>query len=151
MKMSPLPIFLASAVAILACLDRAGAADGKGFRFPGGDAESGREAFIALNCIQCHTVAKTELPDPKTPRRIELNLGGQLRFASNYEKLVVAMTNPRHVVAEQYRAILTRAEAAGGIDPVMPDLTRDMSARQLMDLTAFLDAAYRSAQPEYGK
>jgi hypothetical protein len=33
----------------------------------------------------------------------------------------------------------------------MPDLTKDMSARQLMDLTAFLDAAYRAGQESYGK
>lgn len=150
MKTPSIPVLIA-AFASLAGLVPAGAEDSKGFRFPGGEVENGREAFIALNCIQCHTVAKTELPDPKTPRRIELNLGGQLRFATNYEKLVVAMTNPRHVVAEQYRAILTRAEAAGGIDPVMPDLTRDMSARQLMDLAAFLDSAYKAALPDYGK
>ncbi|MCB1204924.1 MAG: c-type cytochrome [Verrucomicrobiae bacterium] len=150
MKTASIPVLIA-AFASLAGLVPAGAEDSKGFRFPGGEVENGREAFIALNCIQCHTVAKTELPDPKTPRRIELNLGGQLRFATNYEKLVVAMTNPRHVVAEQYRAILTRAEAAGGIDPVMPDLTRDMSARQLMDLAAFLDSAYKAALPDYGK
>ena len=150
MKTASIPVLIA-AFASLAGLVPAGAEDSKGFRFPGGEVENGREAFIALNCIQCHTVAKTELPDPKTPRRIELNLGGQLRFATNYEKLVVAMTNPRHVVAEQYRAILTRAEAAGGIDPVMPDLTRDMSARQLMDLAAFLDSAYKAAVPDYGK
>lgn len=127
------------------------AAEPGGFRFPGGEAEAGREAFVALNCVQCHTVAKTELPDPKSPRRLELNLAGQVRFVKRYEDIVSAITNPRHVVTEQYRAILTGAEASGGIEPVMPDLTKDMSARQLMDLTAFLDAVYRGAQESYGK
>lgn len=128
-----------------------GAAEPGVFRFPGGEADAGREAFVSLNCIQCHSVAKTELPDPKSVRRLELNLAGQVRFVKRYEDLVIAITNPRHVVTEQYRAILTEAEASGGIEPVMPDFTRDMSARQLMDLTAFLDAAYRSAQESYGK
>ena len=32
----------------------------------------------------------------------------------------------------------------------MPDLTNDMSARQLMDIVAFLDEIYRNALPEYG-
>ena len=150
MKTSRLPVLI---LPLLSFLGLAGirAAEPGGFRFPGGEAEAGREAFIALNCIQCHTVAKTDLPEPKSPRRLELNLAGQVRFVKNYADLVVAITNPRHVVTEQYRAILTGAEASGGIEPVMPDLTKDMSARQLMDLTAFLDAAYRGAQESYGK
>lgn len=150
MKESALPL-IALTLLCLSGIVRSNAAEPGGFRFPGGEAENGREAFIALNCIQCHTVAKTELPDPKSPRRLELNLGGQVRFVKRYEDIVSAITNPRHVVTEQYRAILTGAEASGGIEPVMPDLTKDMSARQLMDLTAFLDAAYRAAQESYGK
>jgi hypothetical protein len=143
-----LPLFLLfTFLGLLSAADPAG----KGFRFPGGEAEQGREAFIALNCIQCHTVAGVDLPDPKSPRRLELGLGGRIRFVKGYEDLVVAITNPRHVVTEQYRAILTSAEASGGIEPVMPDLTKDMSVRQLMDLTAFLDAAYRAALAEYAK
>lgn len=150
MKKSPLPIVALMLFCFSAIL-RVTAAEPGGFRFPGGEAESGREAFIALNCVQCHTVAKTELPDPKSPRRLELNLAGQVRFVKRYEDIISAITNPRHVVTEQYRAILTGAEASGGIEPVMPDLTKDMSARQLMDLTAFLDDAYRGAQESYGK
>jgi len=130
---------------------RAAEPAGKGFRFPGGEAERGREAFLSLNCIQCHTVAGIDLPDPKSPRRLELGLGGRARFVKRYEDLVVAITNPRHVVTEQYRAILSNAEASGGIEALMPDLTKDMSARQLMDLAAFLDAAYRAALAEYAK
>jgi hypothetical protein len=142
-----LPPFLLLGLAGLLAAEPAG----KGFRFPGGEAEQGRGAFIALNCIQCHTVAGVDLPDPKSPRRIELGLGGRVRFVKNYEDLVVAITNPRHVVTEQYRAILTNAEANGGIEPVMPDLTKDMSVRQLMDLNAFLDDAYRASLAGYAK
>ena len=32
----------------------------------------------------------------------------------------------------------------------MHDFTNDMSARQLMDIVAFLDEAYRKALPDYG-
>ena len=126
-------------------------APAKGFRFPGGDAEAGRDSFIALNCIQCHSVAKTGLPDPKSARRLELTLGAELRFAKRYEDIVIAITNPRHVVTEQYRAILSGAERNGEIEPLMPDLTKDMSARQLMDLAAFLDEVYRRELPGYSK
>lgn len=121
-----------------------------GFRFPGGDSVSGRESFIGLNCVQCHSINKVELPDPKGNRRLELTLANEIRFVKNYEDLITAITNPKHVVTEQYRAILSKAEIQGSIEPLMPDLTNDMSARQLMDIVAFLDEVYRNALPDYG-
>ena len=123
---------------------------GKSFRFPGGDSETGRTAFIGLSCVQCHTVANVDLPDLKGNRRLDLTLGKEIRFVKNYEGLITAITNPKHVVTEQYRAILTKAEVQGSIEPLMPDFTNDMSARQLIDIVAFLDEAYRKALPEYG-
>jgi len=143
----PLSVLLVSFALLFGLL--AAETPGKGFRFPGGDAETGRETFVSLNCIQCHTVSGVDLPEPKTPRRIELALAAEKRFAGRYEDLVIAITNPRHVVTEQYRAILSKAEASGGIEPLMPDLTKDMSARQLMDLVAFLDGAYQRGVPGY--
>jgi L-cysteine S-thiosulfotransferase len=121
-----------------------------GFRFPGGDATDGRDSFIGLNCVQCHSINKVELPDPKGNRRLELTLANEIRFVKKYEDIITAITNPKHVVTEQYRAILTKAEVQGGIEPLMPDFTNDMSARQLMDIVAFLDEVYRKALPEYG-
>lgn len=121
-----------------------------GYRFPGGDATAGREAFLRLNCVQCHSVSQVELPEPKGKRRLELTLANEIRFVKNYEDLVTAITNPKHVVAEQYRAILTNAELQGGIKPLMPDFTNEMSVRQLMDIVSFLDEVYRSALPDYG-
>ena len=142
--------FVALFFAFGSCWHLAAEPAGKGFRFPGGDAEAGREAFIGLSFVQCHTVAKVELPDLKGNRRLNLTLGKEIRFAKNYEALVTAITNPKHVVTEQYRAILTKAEVQGSIEPLMPDFTNDMSARQLMDIVAFLDEAYRKALPDYG-
>ena len=123
---------------------------GKSFRFPGGEVEAGKQAFTSLNCIQCHTVANVELADPKGNRRLELMLAKEARFVKSYGDLVTAITNPKHVVTEQYSAILTNAELKGSIEPLMPDLTVDMSARQLMDLVAFLDEAYRGGLSGYG-
>jgi hypothetical protein len=121
------------------------------FRFPGGDSEFGREAFISLKCVQCHTVTGVLLPDPKGKRLLELPLGEVPRFAKNYEDLIIAITNPHHVVQEQYKEILTQAEANGGIEPMMPELTEDMTVGQLMDLVAFLNEVYENSQPGFGK
>lgn len=135
-------------VALFAIVSPLAADDG--FRFPGGDADQGKVAFVSLNCVQCHTVQGVELAEPAGKRRLELPLGKEVRFAKNYEGIVTAITNPKHVITEQYRAILSEAEAAGGIEPLMPDFTNDMSARQLMDLVAFLDAVYGDLDG-YGK
>ena len=120
------------------------------FRFPGGDAEAGSEAFFRLNCVQCHTVKEAHFEEPKGKRRLDLKLAEEIRFVKSYEDLVVAITNPKHVVTEQYRAILSKEELVGGIESFMPDMTNDMSVRQLMDLVAFLDRVYANLEG-YGK
>lgn len=121
----------------------------KGFRFAGGEAEAGRDAFIKLNCIQCHSVAKTEFPALKATRRLEMKLASKGRFVKKYEDLITAITNPKHVLNERFRELLAKNEVEGSIEPLMPDLTKDMSVRQLMDIVAFLDQAYSKSLPDY--
>lgn len=121
----------------------------KGFRFPGGEAEAGRDAFIKLNCIQCHSVVKTEFPALKATRRLELRLASEMRFVKKYEDIITAITNPKHVLTEHFRELLAKNELEGSIEPLMPDLTKDMSARQLMDIVTFLDQAYSKSLPDY--
>ncbi len=115
---------------------------GDEFRFPGGDPAAGKAAFVTLNCNQCHTVFGTDLEEPKGKRRLNLPLAAEKRFVESYGDIITAITNPQHVVAEQYKEILSQSEQAGGIKAFMPDMTHDMSARQLMDLVAFLHDAY---------
>jgi mono/diheme cytochrome c family protein len=122
-----------------------------GYRFPAGDAEDGILAFQQLNCVQCHTVKDVVLEDPKGERRLELELASDMRFVKRYEDLITAIVNPRHVIQEQYRAILDQPELAGGIEPMMPSLAGDMSAQQLMDLVAFLHAVYSDSVEGYAK
>ncbi|MEM9017658.1 MAG: hypothetical protein AAGC68_11645 [Verrucomicrobiota bacterium] len=103
-----------------------------------------------LNCTQCHSVADVVLDPPPGERRLHLKLGSKTRFVRTYEDIIIAITNPQHVINAQYRAILTKPELDGAIEPFMPDLTDDMSARQLMDLVAFLDSVYENSNPDYG-
>lgn len=154
-------VFLFSAVALIALVstssgfaeEQAGesAPESKGFRFRGGDPQDGRRAFSTLNCIACHSVKGVDLKEPSGERLINLELALETRFVKRYEDIILAITNPRHVITEQYGKILTDAELQGGIDPLMPDLTKDMSAEQLIDLTAFLHSVYAEELPDYGK
>ncbi len=127
------------------------AGERKPFRFPGGNVEEGQKAFVALNCVKCHTVTDANLAEPPGKKILELELGAHPRFVKSYEDLITAIINPKHVVSEQYKAILTNSELSGEIEALMPDLTKDMSARQLVDLVAFLDRAYKGSLADYGE
>ncbi len=129
--------------------DFASYSPGSPFRLYGGKVDSGKKAFEVLNCIQCHKVNGVQVAEPKSKRRLILTLGKEVRYVKRYEDILLAITNPRHVINEQYRAILSKAELDGSIEPFMPDLTDHMTARQLVDIVTFLDSAYTKSQPEY--
>ena len=52
---------LASLFALSGC-DQEARMSSKGFRLPDGDPEVGREAFLRLQCHQCHSIEGMELP-----------------------------------------------------------------------------------------
>jgi mono/diheme cytochrome c family protein len=54
-------LILVSLAALSAC-DRDAMMSSKGFRLPDGDAVAGREAFLYMQCQQCHTIDGEELP-----------------------------------------------------------------------------------------
>ena len=80
---------------------------------------------------------------------LNLSLGEEIRFVKGYTDILIAITNPQHVVTKQYSDLLTTAELAGGIEAFMPNMKKDMSAAQLIDLTTFLDKVYRKNLKEY--
>jgi len=143
-------------IALITILGLVGIFDGKcqdrvGFKFRGGSGEGGKEAFQNLNCTQCHVVKGVEFEKAPAKRLLDLSLGKEIRFVKKYEDILTAITNPQHVVNEQYSAILSKAELAGGIEAYMPNLIEDMSVKQLMDLAAFLNQVYSSELDGYLK
>jgi len=120
------------------------------FRFNGGDAEKGREAFVALQCTQCHIIQGVELLKP-VKRRLDLSLASEPRFVKRYEDLITAITSPKHVVTERYKAVVEQVEPNTDVEPFMPSLSENMSARQLIDLVTFLHDCYSKTHPGYQK
>lgn len=121
------------------------------FRFGGGDIENGKITFSSVGCNVCHPVKGVEIPKAPKPR-LELSLAQELRFVKGYEDLLTAITNPRHVMNERYRALLEQSVGgAGDVEPFMPNFVESLTVKQLIDLAAFLDAAYKEALPAYGK
>jgi hypothetical protein len=103
------------------------------FALPKGDAERGREAFLALRCHACHRVQGASLPAPVATPPVPITLGAA---PSSYTdgSLVTAIVAPSHSIT---RAEYGESVASGGISR-MADLTSVMTVRQLIDIVAFL-------------
>lgn len=113
----------------------------RGFRLPDGDVKKGEEAFVALKCTRCHKVDGVDLP---APRVFNLTLGGQTTRVETYGELVTSIINPSHVLSDQYKQQLVDAK-----ESPMPDVTQEMSVRQMIDLVAFLQSHYHLVETTY--
>ena len=118
-----------------------------GFRLPSdGDPERGREAFIALDCRNCHEVTGVNLSRPALTAATVVVLGGDVDKRPSDAYLVTSMINPSYALAPYPRERIT----TGGVSR-MPSYADRMTARQITDVVAFLQANYRvrNAVPEY--
>ncbi len=116
-----------------------GPKSGKGFSLPEGDIERGQEAFVALHCHACHTVAGVELPEVKPEMDIKVRLGGEVAHISTYGELLTSIVNPSHKLASGYkREDVTK----DGGESKMTNYNHAMTVQQLIDLIAFLQSRY---------
>lgn len=92
--------------------------------FPDGDPLAGRRAFIELQCIDCHRVAE----DPELPRGARAIAGPLLSGLGRSSSQEVA------------RKITSRETGANEdlFDRTMKDYTQQITARNLVDIVAYL-------------
>ena len=113
------------------------------FRFPtNGDIAKGQQAFVDLQCNQCHVVDGVELPAFEGNRLFAVSLGGDLIFAKTYGDLVTSIINPDHALADQYLDQLSSSARRTAVSSPMY-LKEEMSVGQLIDVVAFLNSRYR--------
>jgi len=122
-----------SALLVLACAQNVGETDGYKttmLMLPEGDPDAGREAFVALACASCHTVAwDSDLPAPVSPTPgPELGLDPAQLGPGGIATSIVA---PSHKVAAKF-------QRSDGRSP-MVDYTGTMTVRQLADVVAYLE------------
>ncbi len=121
----------------------------RGFSLPEGDAMAGREAFLYMQCNQCHTIANEPMPDiPGAEPYVEL--GGKVTRIKSYGELVTAIINPSHDLADGYAAELVSEDGESN----MYNYNRAMTVQELIDLVTFLQPHYKvfvpeTAYPEY--
>jgi sulfur-oxidizing protein SoxX len=134
---------IAAAMLLSAC-DEEKVMSERGFRLPDGDAQSGRETFLYMQCNQCHTIKNEELPIvPGTEPYVEL--GGVVTQVKTYGELVTAIVNPSHKLADGYA---TDQVSEDGVSNMY--IYNDyMTVQELTDLVRFLQPHYDIAPPRY--
>jgi sulfur-oxidizing protein SoxX len=114
-----------------------------GFRLPDGNAEAGREAFVALRCNSCHEVHGVALEH--LGGLTQVGLGGPTTRVRTYGELVTSIINPSHRIAPIHR---DQGAAVEGESVMSYAYLNDvMTVQQLVDVVAFLQPTYQVVQP----
>jgi hypothetical protein len=116
----------------------------RGFVLPEGDADRGREAFVALRCTSCHEVAglERELPAPVATPVTGVKLGGLAMREPSDGELVTSIVNPSHRLSPSGE----EERITSGDGSRMANLNRSMSVQDLIDIVAFLHQRYETAE-----
>ena len=117
----------------------------QGFRLPDGDAQTGREAFLYMQCHQCHTIAGEELPEIPGLEPPYIELGGKVTKVKTYGELVTAIINPSHKLARPYAEEVVSEEGESN----MYIYNQHMTVQELVDLVMFLQDKYDVVVPQY--
>lgn len=153
-RIKPVSVILVAAVTlVLAFLIGFGTAlrttthdPARGFRLPPGDDDAGMEAFVELGCVSCHSVKNsTRFPLPASPADWHVMLGGEVGVIKTYGELVTAIIHPSESIRPDVRRTLVDEEGKS----IMPDLTGQMTTRQLIDLVTYLQHEYEVVLPDY--
>ena len=116
----------------------------RGFSLPAGDAEAGREAFLYMQCNQCHTIRDEALPAiPGANPYVEL--GGIETRVKSYGELVTAIINPSHKLADGYAEDVVSEDGESN----MYVYNRHMTVQELIDLVMFLQPHYEVVVPAF--
>jgi hypothetical protein len=110
----------------------------EGFTLPAGDAERGREVFVAFRCFECHDVHNVELPARAESGKAIFKLGGEVTRVKTYGDLVTGIINPSHRLAEGY----VPSEPAEEAKSPMKIYNDVMTVAQLIDVVTFLQQHY---------
>ncbi len=106
----------------------------EGFFMPAGDADAGRQAFIELKCIACHTVqGDPGLPKPWASKPGPV-LGTARQFYTSGE-IADAIVSPSHFVSSEDESVKDKMELSR-----MGDFSETMTVRQLIDIVDYLNS-----------
>ncbi len=145
MKMrSVLALLLVSLVAVSGCDQQARMSE-KGFRLPDGDPEAGREAFLYMQCHQCHTIKGEQLAGIPGQPPPYVELGGSVTQVRTYGQLITSIINPSHKLATGYAKQVVSEDGVSR----MYIYNEYMTVQELVDLVMFLQPYYKVVAPDF--
>ncbi len=117
--------------------------------FPEGDHEEGFYVFESMKCFQCHLIEGAEFdPGELTPEDLQGGVGPELTgigAIQTYEYLYESVVNPNAVVLPDPSPD-KKYSAEDGISK-MPDFLDTLTARELVDLAAYLKSLGTDLEP----
>lgn len=137
-----LAVVLASVFALSGC-DQEARMSSQGFRLPDGDAQVGREAFLQMQCHQCHTIQGMELPEIPGQDSPYVELGGTVTKVKTYGELITAIINPSHRIARGYAEEVVSEDGESN----MYIYNTHMTVQELIDIVMFLQPEYEVVAP----
>lgn len=137
-------LLLGGLTAVTAC-DHEARMSEKGFRLPDGDAVAGREAFLYMQCHQCHMLKGEQLPAIPGQDPPYVTLGGDVTQVKTYGELVTSIINPTHKLAKGYAKDLISEDGVSK----MYVYNRHMTVQELIDIVMFLQPYYEVVIPEF--
>ncbi len=141
---SVLALLLVSLVAVSGCDQQARMSE-KGFRLPDGDPEAGREAFLYMQCNQCHTIKGEQLASIPGYPPPYVELGGSVTQVRTYGQLITSIINPSHRLATGYAKEVVSEDGVSK----MYIYNEYMTVQELVDLVMFLQPYYKVVPPDF--
>ena len=138
-----LMIVLASVLMLGGC-DREARMASQGFRLPDGNPQAGHEAFIYMQCHQCHTIEGMELPMIPGQDAPYVELGGKVTAVKTYGQLITAIIYPSHKLANGYAEEVVSEDGTSN----MYIYNEHMTVQELIDIVMFLQPEYDVVIPD---
>lgn len=115
----------------------------RGFRLPDGDPQAGADAFLYMQCNQCHTIKGVELPVIPMADPPYVELGGDVTKVRTYGELVTSIINPSHDLAEGYAEEVVSEDGESN----MYNYNGYMTVQELADIVRYLQPFYKVTVP----
>ncbi len=141
---SVLSLMLFSLIALSGC-DRETMMSERGFRLPDGDPQAGREAFLYMQCHQCHSIKGEQLPGIPGQEPPYVELGGDVTMVKTYGDLITSIINPSHKLARGYAKEVVAEDG----ESKMYVYNHHMTVQELIDIVMFLQPHYDVVVPNF--
>lgn len=136
--------FMLLSLAALSACDKDAMMSSKGFRLPDGDAVAGRDAFLYMQCHQCHSISGEQLPAIPGQEPPYVELGGKVTQVRTYGQLITSIINPSHELARGYAEEVVSEDGESD----MYIYNSHMTVQELIDIVMYLQPHYDVVVPQ---